>query len=334
MKLGPLAISLAFAAPALAVPRAPPRPLESVAPPRVEPGIVVDGQLTAMWSDGEVGLEGAESAPPTRPIPGEVLSPPARIKAAVASRLVLLLAGDRLVELRGPGAWLFEAGRLIPEARPGVGPSPEPRVEALEAYREGPLPTLIPPLSQPILQDLSLPPALLILQPTAPVLRSDRPTIRWHWPYDGGRFDLLLERVEETGRSLGVVERWQNLAGLSHTLWAPLERGASYRVSLRYRSGSDSSPIADRQVFHVLAASEIAAVDGALASLDTLQARASRQRPEVEVLRARLLESHGLWAEAEAVWTALALRYPDNEALLQHALRLHAQGLEPDQELR
>lgn len=334
MKFGAIAILLVVAHPALAVPRAPPRPLESVAPPRTEPGIAVDGQLIAMWTDGEVGVEGAQSAPPARPIPGEVLSPPARLKVAAASRLVLLLAGDRLVELRGPGAWSFEAGRLIPEARPGGGPSAEPRVEALEAYREGPLPTLIPPLSQPILQDLSLPPALLILQPTAPVLRSDQPTIRWHWPYDGGRFDLLLERVEETGRVLGIVERWQNLAGLSHALWAPLERGASYRVSLRYRSGSDASPIVDRQVFHVLATSEVAAVDGALASLDALQVKAARQRPEVEVLRARLLESHGLWAEAEAVWTALALRYPDNESLLQHALRLHAQGLEPDHELR
>ena len=71
----------------------------------------------------------------------------------------------------------------------------------------------------------------------------------------------------------------------------------------------------------------LAAVDGAVASLDELQRAASAYRPEVDVLRARLLESHGLWDEAESVWTGLTLLYPGRDELLHQALRLRAKSL-------
>ena len=62
-------------------------------------------------------------------------------------------------------------------------------------------------------------------------------------------------------------------------------------------------------------------------SLDELQRTAAAYRPEIDVLRARLLESHGLWDEAEAVWTGLSILYPGRDELLHQALRLRAKSL-------
>jgi hypothetical protein len=249
----------------------------------------------------------------------------------------VLVAGDQLLLLDGPGAWLIGSGQVqsldangLPTREPGPDGKPvsrRPRVERLEGFREGPLPTLEAISSQPLLGDLALPPTLLITNPIVPVMRVDRPEIRWHWPYLGGRFDLTLQEVDSDGESLRLIERGQNLAGRRHALWAGLDRGRSYRLRIAHRAEGGESPIVDERVFHVLVPSEIAAVDGGLDRLDEVQRSSTDYRPEIDVLRARLLESHGLWDEAEKVWTGLTLLFPGRDELLHQALRLRAKSL-------
>lgn len=305
---------------------------DPVAPPDAPPaGLALDGSLIVVWREGEVQCAPVDSsATPNAPLLGDTLSPDTRVTVGTGGRLQILIAGDRLLTLDGPGTWIVASGRVQPIGAlvaPG-GPWRPLRIEALATYREGPLPTLEAGSSQPLLGDLALPPTLLITQPVVPVTRHEQPEIRWHWPYDEGRFDLVLEEVDADGASLRVIERWRNLAGRSHRLWAPLERGLTYRVRIAHRTDEDgATPISDQRLFHVLAPTEIAAVDGALASLDALQQAARAYRPEIDVLRARLLESHGLWDEAEAVWSGLTLRYPAEDELLHQALRLHARSL-------
>lgn len=303
--------------------------LAATPPPEPPPALLVDGVMTTVWVDGEVTRAPTDaSAAPTAPLIGETLGRDTRIEARAGGRLLILAAGDRLVALIGPGTWTVGAGQLDvagPDAR-------LPTVEPLVGYRDGPLPTLEAATAGP-LEDTSLPPTLLILHPLSPVTRQDDPEIRWHWPYPGGRFDLTIEEIEDLAaesqplRVRRLVERWQNLAGRAHTLWSPLERGGTYRVRLAHRAEGGASPIADERIFHVLDQSEIAVVTGALEALDALQATARHYRPEIDVLRARLLESHGLWDEAESLWTGLSILYPGHAELLHQALRLRAKSL-------
>lgn len=302
----------------------------TAAPPESpSPALMIDGVMTTVWIEGDVTRAPTDaSAAPTAPLIGEVLGRDTRVDVRAGGRLIVLAAGDRLVVLDGPGAWTVGAGQLDAVA-PGMRP---PSVVPVPGYREGPLPTLEPATSAP-LEDTSLPPTLLVLHPLSPVTRHDDPEIRWHWPYPGGRFDLVIEELDDVAaesqppRVRRVVERWQNLAGRAHALWSPLERGGTYRVRLAHRAEGGASPIADERTFHVLDQSEIAFVNGALEALDALQESARHYRPEIDVLRARLLESHGLWDEAESLWTGLSILYPGRAELLHQALRLRGKSL-------
>lgn len=272
------------------------------------------------------------------------------VEAGGSSRAILLSGGERVATLTGSGRWLIETDRLTSLAQPTPGErpdradragplrSPRPKLDELVGYREGPMAVLEPLASMPLVVDEALPMTLAITEPSAPVLRSEVPEIRWHWPFEGGRFDLILEEVDPSGvESVRLIERWRNLQTKQLRPWAPLLPGRTYRVTVSLASSAPErasaapviadSPIVDRQRFHVLAPSERGAIDGAVASLDALQKDAKRFRPELDVLKARLLESHGLWGEAEAVWTGLAILFPSRDDILAHALRLHARSL-------
>lgn len=296
-----------------------------------------------LWTEGDVAWRHEEhrEAGWTSAVVGERLAPGTLVEAAAGGRAILLAGSDLVATLVGPGRWLIETARLT-SLPPGDGATgtglpraARPRLDRLQGYREGPLPLLEPLSSQPMLSESPLPMTLALTHPSTPVSRTVRPEIRWHWPYEGGRFDLTIEETDGTGgESARLIERWRNLAGRQHLPVAELERGRTYRISLSHAGDSGPttsarSPIVDRHSVHILATSEAVAVDGALASLDALQAGARRFRPEIDVLRARLLESHGLWDEAEAVWTGLAILYPGREDVLAHAMRLHARTAEP-----
>lgn len=317
--------------------------------------VAIDGDPVVVWFQGDVtrapsgSVAGPPGAPrligpaqtsgPQAPLIGEVLTEPTRVDAGTGGQLRLLVAGHQLLLLDGPGAWQIGSGQVVtldaagfPAREPtpaGTAPaSRPPRVEPLTGFREGPLPLLEPISSQPLLDDLTLSPSLTLTSPIVPVIRTDRPAIRWYWPYPLGAFDLIIEEVDSEGRSLRRIERWQNVQGRDHTLWNPLDRGRRYRVRITHRVEGGLSPIADQRTFHVLAGSEIAAVDGSLDRLDELQRSSIAYRPELDVLRARLLESHGLWDEAETVWTGLTLLFPGRDTLLHQALRLRAKSME------
>ncbi len=292
--------------------------------------------LIVLWTDGEV-MARAEDQRETSASPlvlGERLEPGVVVEVASRARAILLAGGEQIATLKGPGRWLIETGRVssLPLPYDNSLRSPLARLDRLTGYREGPLPMLEPMSSQPMLVDPGTPLTLAIAHPAAPVTRNVRPEIRWHWPFDGGRFDLTIEQTDPSGTEVvRLVERWRNLEGRAHLPWSDLEMGATYRISLTHSpsadrpptAGASASPIVDRRLLHVLAPSEVAAVDGALASLDALQGEGRKFRPEIDVLRARLLESHGLWDEAEMVWTGLAILYPGKDDTLHNALRLH-----------
>lgn len=296
--------------------------------------------LVVLWVDGEVVWRPEErrDARPSALAIGERLGPGTIVVAEASARAIVLSGGDQIATITGPGRWLLETGRITsltlattPPTEPPLK-SPRARVDRLSGYREGPMPMLEPLSSQPMFYDDTLPMTLAITQPAAPVSRSARPEVRWHWPFEGGRFDLLIEETDPgDSEVVRVVERWRNLEGRSHLPFSDLDRGATYRITVSLtdlRTPTEpGSPIVDRRLLHILAPSEAEAVDGALESLDALQANARRFRPEIDVLRARLLESHGLLDEAEAIWTGLAILYPGKNDVLSHALRLHSRSV-------
>ncbi|MCC6621041.1 MAG: hypothetical protein IT385_07285 [Deltaproteobacteria bacterium] len=275
-----------------------------------------------LWADGEVRARAGASATWAPPVIGDALEDGHSLELATNGRVVAL-DGERLVVVRGAGYWRMTRGAL--ETVTGDGPS----VERLAAYREGELPTLEPTTSQPLDADLGLAATLAIVAPSGPVVRVPPTAIRWHWPHEGGRFDLTIARLETDGTTTDV-ERWGNLEGRQHTLWARLEAGNEYRVGIALATHGVASPaIVDARVVRVLAPSELAAVEGALAALEAVASASRRHRPEFDVLRARLLESYGLWADAQAVWVGLSLIHPERPELVHRAVRLHRrqQGL-------
>jgi hypothetical protein len=317
--------------------RARPVPLPDVGQDSVE---LESAWLVVLWADGEVVWRPEErrDARPTSLAIGERLGPGTIVVAQAGARAIVLSGGDQIATITGPGRWLLETGRitsLVWPTTPPIDPpmrSPRARLDRLLGYREGPMPMLEPLSSQPMFYDDPLPMTLAITQPSAPVSRS-RPEVRWHWPFDGGRFDLLIEETDASGSEVvRVVERWRNLEGRSHVPMSELIEGSTYRLTVSLtstrRATDGGSPILDRRLLHILAPSEASAVDGALTSLDALQGQARRFRPELDVLRARLLESHGLWDEAEAIWTGLAILYPGNNDVLSHAMRLHSRSVQ------
>lgn len=335
------------------------RPAPTLPEPAPDAVAFQGASVVVLWVEGEVVWrpEDRREVQPMALVIGERLEPGTLIEASGGSRAILLSGGDRMATLTGSGRWLTETDRLtsLMQAGPGERPdrmeradradrvagplrSPRPQLESLVGYREGPMAVLEPLISMPLALDEALPMTLAITEPSAPVLRSELPEIQWHWPFEGGRFDLVLEEVDPSGvEVVGLVERWRNLQKKKLEPWAPLIAGRTYRVTVSLAPSSPErssagaatpdSPIIDRQRFHILAPSERSAVDGALASLDALQKDAKRFRPELDVLKARLLESHGLWSEAEAVWTGLAILFPSRDDVLAHALRLHARSL-------
>jgi len=335
------ALALGLALFAVSPANARPNPAGRIVEPTTDSVRIGATTLVVLWTDGEV-VARPEERRENAALPlllGEHLGRGVVVDAALNSRAIFLAAGDELVTLAGPGRWLIETGQITALNIPPDGRirSPLARLDRLEGYREGPLPMLEPMSSQPMLVDPSSLLILAIAHPSAPVTRSVRPEIRWHWPYEGGRFDLIIEQTDPSGTEVvALFERWRNLEGRTHQPWADLEMGATYRISLAHAATSDrspatspaSSPIFDHRVVHVLAPSEIAAIDGATASLDRLQGNGTKFRPEIDVLRARLLESHGLWDEAEMVWTALAILYPGKDDVLHNALRLHLRSNE------
>ena len=349
-----------------------PGPALPSAPPAREPArgmVKVEHAVTVLWWEGDVRTApwaavveadrstGAARAPrgggPGRaapPLPvegaevsaaplggavlvGDPLGADVALLLSEGARAVLLVDGDRLVAVRGPGRLRRERASL--EVLAGASA----RELGLAGYREGPLPMIPAPVSLPADESAAAEVGLALLAPAATTLRDPRPIIRWRWPEPEGRFDVTVTRLggrlppggpSRAGAGAPgqpeevLVERWQGVTGRSLTLWAPLARGARYAATVTLSGGPAlGRAFAARAAFDVLGDSEEEAVSGSLGALTALVQPGESLRPELEVLRARLLESYGLLADAERIWSALALLYPGHAELRYQARRLH-----------
>lgn len=304
-----------------------------------------------LWLDGPIRVRSGEAAPgaaalaPT-PVPasgttsdllpiGDALANPfTQIDIGGTGRVVLLGDDTRLVVLAGPGTRTLRktadgfalAGtyRLVRVPRGRIsGPSDAPPGSALPSLNSAPG---------------ALGATLELSAPDTVVVRDVRSSIRWAWPYPDGHFDLEILRIDpSSGAVAEVVERWQNLAGGSHDLMDPLARGGTYRLHLALRSGNAASTvISDTRQVRVLAQAELDLLGAALGELALVAAAeaardplADPYRPELDVVRARVLESYGLTGEAQALWTGLAILHPEHPELLAQALRLRALARAP-----
>ncbi len=273
-----------------------------------------------LWREGEPLL--LDSRHPqersTQLVIGDVPPPEALIDCHGPCRVVLLLDGHRLVEVRGPHRWNSATGRLTPfspSGPPDTDVSTQgPRETLLVDYREAPLRHQFPadcPVNGTV---TSLPD---IQTPDSPVLRVAPSSIRWISPVRDLRFDLELDELaHETAPA--PLERWSNLRSAELPLTVILAPGGTFRIRLLPRESS-LVPSLER-VFRVASASDLAYYDETSKALDAL---ASTLAPEiVAILRARFLQSEGLWGEARRIWIALAKSHPDLPELLSHASHL------------
>ncbi len=273
---------------------------------------------TLVWVRGGVTVtshgDGDEVAAPA--LIGDVMGPGEGLEIGGDGAALILSGGAVLVEVRGTARCSYGEGGVL-ECRGRA-----PRRERLQGYREiAPLPALGPGSEAP---PASVSPrGLMIIEPAATVSRTATPALRWRWSGGEGRFDLELTREDGGTRT---IERWRGLNARELTPWRPLTRGGRYRLRV---SLAGAAPLADEVfdeiAFSVLDAAAARAVDGALTSLDALQRSTSRLRPEIEVLKARLLESYGLLGEAARIWAALSLLYPGRAELRTRARRLYHQ---------
>ncbi|TNF32588.1 MAG: hypothetical protein EP329_09725 [Deltaproteobacteria bacterium] len=227
------------------------------------------------------------------------------------------LGGDlQLVTGSGPASYRWTGDALITIA------GSAPVATHIAGYREGPRMPL-PPIATPAPDEgESRNIGLAFVSPAATVLRDRSPVLRWRWSEPDARFDVTLLRADGAGAGT-VVERWQALAGRSLVLWGPLDRGGRYRAIISLHGASAlARVVSDEVAFAVLDGADAAALDEALAGLRAAATRAGGERPELQVLRARVFESYGLLAEAERAWAALALLYPERAELNAQARRL------------
>lgn len=308
-------------------------------PPRYHDAPVV------LWLDGPVRVRTSDAAPgstaPFAPFTpgtptdlvrvGEALARPfTQLEIGPQGRVALLADATHLLVLAGPGT------RTIRQTADGFSVSGAVRLVRVPA--SGDASSIAPPAARPDVAPGALGATLELLAPDAPVARELRPRIRWAWPYSDGHFDLDVSRVDPaSGAVLERVESWQNLSGRAHDLIDALAPGATYRVDLALRSGSTASGvIADSRLLRVLDQAELDELGAALAELalvavaeNVRDPRGDPYRPELDILRARILERFGLAGEAEALWTGLSILHPERIELLDAALRLHALARTP-----
>ncbi len=282
-----------------------------------------------LWTTGDVRLlpDGATlepppaEAPPLEPVAvADTLPTEAELLLEADADARVLVGGAVLAVATGPGRFrvgatglqhVEGAGRVL--AVPLTGFTLGPRPPAVAADPTGPAETG--------------PRALRITSPRHTAITDPEPTLRWRAPAGPARFDFTLWRLDAGGRQV-LMERWRGLAGRTHVPAGPLKPGATYRWTVAVQgAASDAAGAADEAWFEVLTADQVREVEGALSALDAAKDRVPRPSLELEVLRARLLESHGLLAAAEQVWQQLADREPDRPELQRQAQRLRRRQL-------
>jgi hypothetical protein len=151
----------------------------------------------------------------------------------------------------------------------------------------------------------------------------------WEASERDARFDLTLQRRELDG-SLVLVEQWEGLAGRVSAPWEPLAAGTWYRWTIAPTGAGERGQGAAETWFLLLAPEQVARALDRVAAIDVLTAEVVAEEPVLDVLRCRVLETHGLLTDAEALWSDLAERRPERDDLGRQVRRLRARQLRPE----
>ncbi|MGM0574892.1 MAG: hypothetical protein ACQEXJ_04055 [Myxococcota bacterium] len=250
------------------------------------------------------------------------LAPGEHVEIARGGSLWLLDASGHPRVLRGPGIWRVtvdglrrvERGRATGERGGGAERldlrlmPPGPEAEWREA-RDG--------------DGHSALAGAPSLAPTETAIRTRRPLLQWRPRWDVRRWDLDLWRLDEAG-TLVPVERWTGLSGTVHRPSRPLEPGVFYLWELSPTERVDGTGGQTTSAwFHVLGPDQERALDESLERLSSVRGEHPEAGRALEVLRAMVVERHGLLAEAEAAWRDL----PGAGAERGHPVRRHVQRL-------
>lgn len=250
-----------------------------------------------LWLTGPATIP-RPTQPFARPLSvGDTLEAYELIEVPADTHLWILYKERELVHLTGRAYATLEPERGIQAV---TGPVPEH--EQLPGYTHGNRAPIGAQEAPAEAADLG------IVHPRATAVLGDSPELRWvasGAPQDA-RFDLTLWRRRADG-TLALVEQWRGLVGTTHTLFKPLSRGERYRwtVSLSTPLGFPPEAGRDTAWFEVLAATELPEVERSLAAIEARIRRSESPRPELHVLRALCLESHGLLDAARREWQLL-----------------------------
>lgn len=288
--------------------------------PDVEP--VTPVAATVVWVEGEVTQAASGAAEEELAATVEAM---ARLRVGEEVSLaedaqVWALVGPRtLATLSGPGGFRITVDGL----RPLRGAMPPRRVQ-LAGYEEGP----VQATTGPAPEAPTSAGGLRLVSPRDTAVTTPRVRLIWAWPDGGARFDLMLERRDPDGGT-EVVEQWQGLAGLVGAPWEPLTPGAWYRWTVAVSDGADRGEQTRQSWFMVLTPEEAGQARHRAAAIDALTSEVIPHEPVLDVLRARVLETHGLMTEAEMLWADLAERHPDRAGPARQVERLRARQLRP-----
>ncbi len=258
-----------------------------------------------------------------------------RIALGDQSILWLLDSTPSVVQIRGPGTFLAIGGLVRPAnevaARPfsrSVAffdrPTGANRPGAIVDAGEG-----------------DDPKALGAGAPRDTALVEDGRRLRWSVPHPTAEVSLVVERREPDG-GLILVERWRGIRGGTHSLHAPLLPGTWYRWTIARAAPGDPNaqqpdgPRTHSSWFRVLPPEAHAAVLRQLEEVKVLEQAADAQGLEgaglaraAEVLRAEVLEAHGLFQAAEEAWASLADDNPQAAGIARRWQRMRRRTLRP-----
>ena len=277
-----------------------------------------------IWADGKAtvtpGLPGRQDLDEALAI-GDAI-PPGRILTVYSGANLRLLHGQRtLAYLSGPGDyWISRQGVVVIDG-------PEAKLHELVGFDLGPQGARV--RTAPGEPSPGGPLTLTVVAPRSTAIRDPRPDLRWQWAPTGGRFDLVIWRVDGDSR-VEELERWTGLAARQHTPVAKLRRGRVYRwaVSLQGPSGATQAVRAESW-FRVLTPAEEIELSERLDKLDRARRVLPGDHPELDVVRARLLEGYGLVDDARAAFLSLWKSHPERPALSVEAARLEARRQTP-----
>ena len=291
--------------------------------PAAPPAPPAEQTIQVLWVDGVallVAAREADGSQTANPVTlGADLASGRVLQLALGANLHVLVDDALLASADGPGRFvvcgdgLQALDRAAPRRRILTGYEPGLAGDTLGRRARRP-PGVVEPVS--------------VASPRGATLADPAPLLRWRAREPETRVELQLDVLGALGR-LDTIERWSGLGGTEHRPWRPLERGRYYRWEILPYHAPEEERVASHAWFRVMSAEEAASLQRSLAALDGHVLPGEPPPPEIEVLRARLFESHGMAVEAAATWAGLAKRWPRRRDLRLQVQRLARLEVQP-----